>query len=86
MSIDTVDGSSQMGSGSLPTQNIPTRLVTVSAPGVGPDELAARLRRHAPPIFARIRNDQLLFDPRTLLPGDEEVLVEAVVEVLAEGG
>ena len=81
--VTVIDGGSQMGSGSLPTQTIPTRLVAVSAPGVTADDLAARLRAHAPPVFARIQNDQVLADPRTLLPGDEEPLINAFAAALA---
>ena len=35
-----IDGSSQMGSGSLPEQNLPTTLVSVAPKGLSPDELA----------------------------------------------
>jgi L-seryl-tRNA(Ser) seleniumtransferase len=72
-----------MGSGSLPTQGVATRLVAVVHRSRGFDELALRLRRHDPPVFARIHKGQLLLDPRTLLPGEEEPLVEALVEALS---
>jgi L-seryl-tRNA(Ser) seleniumtransferase len=81
-SVAVIEGSSQVGSGSLPTQNLPTRLVAVAHPSLGPDELALRLRRHHPPVFTRIHDDQVLIDPRTLLDGEEEVLVAALVEAL----
>ena len=74
-----------MGSGSLPGQDLPTRLVAVSAPDVSADELARRLRRHTPPVFARIRDERVLIDPRTLLDGDEAAVVAAVAGALAMG-
>jgi L-seryl-tRNA(Ser) seleniumtransferase len=80
--VALVEGVSQMGGGSLPGQDLPTRLVAVRPAGFGPDELAARLRRHRPPVFTRISQDQVLIDPRTLLEGEEQPLVEAVVEEL----
>jgi len=83
--VVAVEGSSQLGSGSLPTQNIPTRLVAVMPKTLAPDRLALRLRSHSPPVFARIRRDQVLLDPRTLLEGEEEVLVEALVDALEAG-
>ena len=83
--ISVIDGASQVGSGSLPTRDIPTRLVSVASSQMTPDALAARLRRHAPPVFARIQDDKVLIDPRTLLPGDEEAVIEAVVAALASG-
>jgi len=79
-----VDGVSQMGGGSLPGQDLPTRLVAVGSAGVGPDELARRLRRGSPSVFARISADRVLLDPRTLLDGEEGPLAAAVVAALGE--
>jgi L-seryl-tRNA(Ser) seleniumtransferase len=81
-----VDGYSQMGSGSLPTQNLPTRLVSITSPitsPLSPGELAAQLRQLAPPVFVRIHKGQVLLDPRTLLDGDEPIVVESLVAILA---
>ncbi len=81
-----IDGASQMGSGSLPTQDLPTRLVAVTARHVEAGELAARLRRHVPAVFARVHQGQVLADPRTLLDGDEEVLIAAFRAALQDEG
>jgi L-seryl-tRNA(Ser) seleniumtransferase len=89
VSVEVIDGVSQMGGGSLPGQELPTCLVSVRSPRVGPDELAARLRRGSPPVFARISKDQVLFDPRTLLEGEEQTLIAVVcggLEAFARGG
>jgi L-seryl-tRNA(Ser) seleniumtransferase len=83
--VKVIDGASQMGSGSLPTRDIPTRLVSVATAKMTPNALAAALRRRAPPVFARIQEDRVLFDPRTLLEGDEQPLVNAIAAVLASG-
>jgi len=84
--VTTVEGLSQMGSGSLPGQDLPTRLVSVSPSGMSAEELALRLRRHEPPVFARIQQDRVLVDPRTLLEGEGEIVVEALVSALGAGG
>lgn len=81
-SVTTAEGFSQMGSGSLPTQNLPTRLVVIRSESVEAGELALRLRRFGPPVFARVHKGQVLLDPRTLLDGEENVVVEAVVRTL----
>jgi L-seryl-tRNA(Ser) seleniumtransferase len=81
--VEVVDGFSQMGSGSLPAQNLPTRLVAVAPDDLEPGELARRLRRHEPPVFARVKKGQVLLDPRTLLEGEEPTLVAAIVEACA---
>ncbi len=80
--FSTTDGFSQLGSGSLPTHDIPTRLVAVSPAKITPDELATRLRLRVPGVFTRIQNDRVLIDPRTLLDGDEQPLVDAVAGAL----
>lgn len=83
--VTTVEGLSQMGSGSLPGQDLPTRLVSVSPSGMSAEELALRLRRHEPPVFTRIQQDRVLVDPRTLLEGEGEIVVEALVSALGAG-
>lgn len=81
--VEVIDGFSQMGSGSLPGQNLPTRVVEVTPTATSVDEVAARLRSHEVPIFARIHKDALLIDPRTLLSGDAKVVIEALVDILS---
>ena len=69
--VAVVEGFSQMGSGSLPGQDLPTRLVAVQAENLAEGEIARRLRRHEPPVFARVGQGRVLADPRTLLDGEE---------------
>ncbi|MBI3761359.1 MAG: hypothetical protein HY260_05785, partial [Chloroflexi bacterium] len=49
-----------------------------------PDDFAARLRAASPPIVARIVEDRLAFDPRTVLE-EEDAALMAAVSVLVEG-
>ena len=79
---EVVEGFSQMGSGSLPGQDLPTRLVAIQAENVDEGELARRLRRHDPPVFARVGQGRVLADPRTLLDGEESALVAAFCRAL----
>lgn len=82
--VTTIDGFSQVGSGSLPTQNLPTRVVAVEPADNNAQSLARRLRLCDTPIFARIHKERVLIDPRTLQDGDEKVLVETMVRLLNE--
>jgi len=79
--ITTVSGFSQMGSGSLPTQNLATKLVSLQPQQFSAESLAHCLRRHNTPIFTRIQNDQVLIDPRTLLSGDDKIVIEALIKI-----
>jgi L-seryl-tRNA(Ser) seleniumtransferase len=75
-----IDGFSAIGGGSLPGETAPTRLLAIDLPL--PDDAAARLRAHDPPVIARIEQDLLCLDPRTVLPDQEALLVDALVSVL----
>jgi L-seryl-tRNA(Ser) seleniumtransferase len=70
-----VPGESAVGGGSVPGHALPTVLVAVGGPA---SRLAAALRRGDPPVIARIENDACCLDPRTVLRGEDETLIDAV--------
>jgi L-seryl-tRNA(Ser) seleniumtransferase len=78
VAVTTICGFSQMGSGSLPVQNLATTLLALQPENISVESLAQQLRQYSTPIFTRIQNDQVLIDPRTLLGGDDEIVVEAL--------
>jgi L-seryl-tRNA(Ser) seleniumtransferase len=84
VAITTISGFSQMGSGSLPAQNLPTTLVALRPEHISAELLAHKLRQYSTPIFTRIQNDQVLIDPRTLLNGDDNIIVEAMIEIFEQ--
>jgi L-seryl-tRNA(Ser) seleniumtransferase len=84
--VEVVEGTSEAGSGSLPGHGIPTVLVAVAAPRAEATELARRLRRRQPPVFTRVPQGRVLVDPRTLLAGEAELVMEALIDVLASRG
>jgi L-seryl-tRNA(Ser) seleniumtransferase len=59
-------GVSLAGGGSLPTQEIPTMLISVRSATLPVNKIEERLRRLDVPIIARIAEDELLLDLRTL--------------------
>ncbi len=69
------------GGGALPDFVLPTFAVALRPPG-GATRFAERLRRARPPLLARIRDDLLLLDLRSLDPEDEKGLEEALRGVL----
>ena len=70
---------STIGGGSLPEETLPTWALALTADR--PNELAAALRRTTPAVVARVEADQVLLDPRTVLPEQDAALVEAVRQV-----
>jgi L-seryl-tRNA(Ser) seleniumtransferase len=80
--VTTSPGFSQMGSGSLPAQNLATTLVAIKPNKTSAASLAVKLRRWTVPVFTRIHNDQVLIDPRTLRSGDDKIICEAMLSAL----
>ena len=76
--VAVVDGSSAVGGGAAPAIELPTALVTIGHASVGPDGLAAALRAGHPPVLARIADGRLVVDLRTVLPGEEAALGQAL--------
>ena len=69
-------GNSTVGGGSLPGQTLPTTLLALVSDQ--PDRLATLLRSGDPPVVARIEEDTLVFDPRTVRPGQDTLLLGAI--------
>ncbi len=79
-----VRGASRLGGGSLPTDELPTRLVSVDpSAAAGADELARRLRAGSPAVVARIEDDRVVLDPRTVPPERDAELAEVVSKALS---
>ena len=77
---EVVPGRSTVGGGSLPGETLPTHLVALAVDS--PDTKAAHLRAGEPPVVARIQDDRLVLDPRTVLPEQEERLWSLVAEAV----
>jgi L-seryl-tRNA(Ser) seleniumtransferase len=73
---ELVSGKSAVGGGSAPGVELPTWLVAIEKSGSTADRLAERLRQQAPPVIARIEQDRVLLDLRTVLPHQDQQLLE----------
>jgi L-seryl-tRNA(Ser) seleniumtransferase len=73
--VTLVAGESAIGGGSVPGHALPTVLLSITGPA---SRLAAALRRGEPPVIARIEKDACCLDPRTVLKGEDETLIDAV--------
>jgi L-seryl-tRNA(Ser) seleniumtransferase len=80
----TTDASlAYLGSGSLPTEALPSIMVSVSLPGVSASELARRLRLDEACIFSRIEDDLVRLDMRTLTDEHMPAMVAAFARIAA---
>ncbi|ADL07540.1 L-seryl-tRNA(Sec) selenium transferase [Thermosediminibacter oceani] len=80
--VEIIDDVSQVGGGSLPGAELPTKAVALSLRETGPEELAERLRKARIPVIGRIKKDRFLLDVRTMSEEDLKTAVEMVGSVL----
>ena len=82
--VSVVAGDSQVGSGSVPVETLPTRLLSLKPSAFSAEELARRLRNSSPPIMSRVHKEALLFDFRTIQPEEDRLVLEGILKVLQE--
>ncbi|MGA2119475.1 MAG: L-seryl-tRNA(Sec) selenium transferase [Bryobacteraceae bacterium] len=73
-----LEGQSVIGGGATPEQSLPTWLIAMEANAARGEK---RLREGKPPVIARIQNDTLLLDLRTVSAAEEEELAAALEEL-----
>jgi len=67
------DGESQIGSGSLPEDTIPTKVISITHRDLSPERIAERFLKGNPPILGRIHKEKFLLDMRMVMEPDEVV-------------
>jgi L-seryl-tRNA(Ser) seleniumtransferase len=79
--VEIVPGFSVIGGGSTPDQKLRTQLIALTTRRRSATEIEARLRKpeNGEPVIARIEEDRLVLDLRTVFPDQESALVEAVL-------
>ena len=80
--VRIVSTAGRAGGGSLPLLELDGPAVAVTSPTVGADELHARMRAGDPPIVARVRDEAVLLDPRTIAEVEIDFVVRGVIAAL----
>jgi L-seryl-tRNA(Ser) seleniumtransferase len=70
--------SSQVGGGAYPLHDIPTYVVSLDSTPLSVNKFESLLRSLKTPVIARIKNDRVLFDMRTLLDDEVEILPDLI--------
>ncbi len=83
--VEVVESRSVLGGGSAPGTTLPSRAVAVKISGLSADSILASLRQQETPIVARVEDDRVLLDLRTVAPEQDEEII-AALERIAEGG
>jgi L-seryl-tRNA(Ser) seleniumtransferase len=82
--VEIKDGLSLAGGGSTPTQSLPTKLIRIASARYSASQLEQRLRR-APAgisVIARLEEDRLILDLRTVFPEQEPLLLKTLAAAL----
>jgi L-seryl-tRNA(Ser) seleniumtransferase len=77
---EVIGGASMIGGGSLPEESMPTALLALSVRR--PNKLLERLRRLPMPVIARVEQEKALFDPRTVLPEQDDSFISGLRDAL----
>jgi L-seryl-tRNA(Ser) seleniumtransferase len=90
VTLEVLPGFSVIGGGSTPDQQLPTHLIAIASPRQSPAQIEARLRQpqsaasgagapdHLIPVIARIEDNRVIFDLRTVLPDEEATLLASI--------
>ncbi|MFQ6133196.1 MAG: L-seryl-tRNA(Sec) selenium transferase [Armatimonadota bacterium] len=81
--FEIVPAESAVGGGALPGQTIPSWALAVRPWSSPPSDAAARLRTADPPAIARVQDDRLLLDLRTVRPDELPALAAALRAALS---
>lgn len=75
-------GTSQTGGGSLPAEPIPTRLAVLKPVNMSAGNLSFQLRKNDPPVYARITDDSVQFDFRTIHTREIRTVQKTLIRIL----
>jgi L-seryl-tRNA(Ser) seleniumtransferase len=77
---EVVASRSTIGGGSLPEETLPTWVLSIDVRH--PNALSKQLRNAQPAVIARIEEDRVVLDPRTILEEQEEALIRVLKQTL----
>jgi len=78
------EGGSQVGSGAVPVETIPTMLLRIAPIDLSVEGLAKNLRKNEPPVCTRVQNDALLLDFRTVAEKQDTIIADALIRILTD--
>jgi L-seryl-tRNA(Ser) seleniumtransferase len=78
---EIIDGRSTVGGGTTPGLTLPTRLLALTHRLLSPDSLEAALRRLDPPVIARIDNQRVVLDLRTVFEDEDDLLAGGLLTI-----
>jgi L-seryl-tRNA(Ser) seleniumtransferase len=83
LQVEVVTSEGRAGGGSLPQTPLPSRALALAVATLSAQDLETRLRHASTPVIGRVEHGVVLLDLRAMLPGDQEVIMAVLEEVLA---
>ncbi len=83
LEISVKEDVSEIGGGSLSTEQLPTYVVAIRPKKMAAGDLARALRKYRTPIYGRVSENTLLLDFRTVLRGEEKTIIQAFKDILS---
>jgi L-seryl-tRNA(Ser) seleniumtransferase len=71
--VELIDSTSEIGSGALPIESLPTKTISITHPRYAADDIARRFRLANPPIIGRIHSGRFLLDLRGIFAAEDLV-------------
>ncbi len=82
LAVETIDDAAMVGGGAMPEAQIPGPALALRPKNLSLDRFAAALRTAETPVVARIHNDRLLLNLRTVDPTDDPLIAEQIKTAL----
>jgi L-seryl-tRNA(Ser) seleniumtransferase len=79
--VTLCDGSSRVGGGAMPLEEIRSRLLCISPRKLPAPYIVKLLRSYNPPIIARLEKDHVLLDVRTVQEKELRIVAEAISKI-----
>jgi L-seryl-tRNA(Ser) seleniumtransferase len=78
LKVSLVNSDSAIGGGAGPTSKLATTVISLAHEQLSADDIERQLRSSNPPVVARIFEDQVMIDLRTVFPDEEAAVVTAL--------
>ena len=82
--VTVEESAAQIGSGSLPVDTLPSLAVSLHAPQISAETLAAHFRAQPIPVIGRVGDERLRLDVRTVFEAELEWIVKAAKGVMEQ--
>jgi L-seryl-tRNA(Ser) seleniumtransferase len=76
--LEVIEGESAIGGGAAPTSRLPTALISIKHDELTANQIEDLLRHSTPPVIARIEDDGVLLDLRTVSEANETEMMSAI--------